>query len=154
MLTLTQVPTENTAVASELLILSLDLVKNRVAVMGQDMRKLFIGSILVGLIEKSPDVKVMKAITKMLEDWMKNKDVKMLNQGPNLKEKSILLVKLMQYVEKRFPEDSELNAQFLDLINYVYRDDMLRNSELTSKLEPAFLAGLRLVYRILQQAFA
>ena len=147
-------PTENTAVASELLILSLDLVKNRVAVMGQDMRKLFIGSILVGLIEKSPDVKVMKAITKMLEDWMKNKDVKMLNQGPNLKEKSILLVKLMQYVEKRFPEDSELNAQFLDLINYVYRDDMLRNSELTSKLEPAFLAGLRLVYRILQQAFA
>jgi len=38
----------------------------------------------VGLIEKSPDVKVMKAINKMLEDWMKNKDVKMLNQGPNL----------------------------------------------------------------------
>ena len=97
---LSPVPTENTAVASELLILSLDLVKNRVAVMGQDMRKLFIGSILVGLIEKSPDVKVMKAITKMLEDWMKNKDVKMLNQGPNLKEKSILLVKLMQVGSK------------------------------------------------------
>ena len=95
--------------------------------MGQDMRKLFIGSILVGLIEKSPDVKVMKAITKMLEDWMKNKDVKMLNQGPNLKEKSILLVKLMQYVEKRFPDDAELNGQFLDLINYVYRDELLRN---------------------------
>ena len=91
------------------------------------MRKLFIGSILVGLIEKSPDVKVMKAITKMLEDWMKNKDVKMLNQGPNLKEKSILLVKLMQYVEKRFPDDAELNGQFLDLINYVYRDELLRN---------------------------
>ena len=78
---LSPVPTENTAVASELLILSLDLVKNRVAVMGQDIRKSFIGTILVGLIEKSPDVKVMKAITKMLEDWMKNKDVKMLNQG-------------------------------------------------------------------------
>ena len=98
--------TENTAAASELLILSLDLVKNRVAVMGQDMRKAFIGAILVGLIEKSPDVKVMKAITKMLEDWMKNKDVKMVNQGPNLKEKSILLVKLMTYVEKRFQDDS------------------------------------------------
>ena len=49
--------------------------------MGQDIRKAFIGSILVGLIEKSTDVKVMKAITKMLEDWMKNKDVKMMNQG-------------------------------------------------------------------------
>jgi transformation/transcription domain-associated protein len=134
---------ENTAAASELLILSLDLVKNRVAVMGQDIRKAFIGSILVGLIEKSADVKVMKAITKMLEDWMKNKDVKMMNQGPNLKEKSILLVKMMQYVEKRFPDDAELNGQFLELINYVYRDDNLKNTELTSKLEPAFLSGLR-----------
>jgi transformation/transcription domain-associated protein len=49
---------ENVAATSELLILSLDLVKNRVAVMGIDMRKGFIGNILVGLIEKSPDVKV------------------------------------------------------------------------------------------------
>jgi hypothetical protein len=46
-----------------------------------------------------------------LEDWMKNKDVKIMNQGPNLKEKSILLAKMMQYVEKRFPDDAELNAQ-------------------------------------------
>ena len=134
---------ENTAAASELLILSLDLVKNRVAVMGQDIRKAFIGNILVGLIEKSTDVKVMKAITKMLEDWMKSKDVKMMNQGPNLKEKSILLVKMQQYVEKRFPDDSDLNGQFLELINYVYRDENLKNTELTSKLEPAFLSGLR-----------
>lgn len=52
-------------VGSELLILSLDLVKNRVGVMGVEMRKAFIGTILVGLIEKTPDVKVMKAITKV-----------------------------------------------------------------------------------------
>lgn len=50
---------------SELLILSLDLVKNRVGVMGVEMGKAFIGTILVGLIEKTPDVKVMKAITKV-----------------------------------------------------------------------------------------
>lgn len=55
---LTPTNPENSAAASELLILSLDLVKNRVAVMGQDMRKAFIGQLLVGLIEKSPDVKV------------------------------------------------------------------------------------------------
>ena len=46
------------AAASELLILSLDLVKNRVAVMGQEIRKAYIGQLLVGLIEKSSDVKV------------------------------------------------------------------------------------------------
>ena len=136
---------ETVAAASELLILSLDLVKNRVAVMGQDMRKSFIGQLLVGLIEKSPDVKVMKAIVKMLEDWMKTKDAKLLNQGPNLKEKSILLAKLMQYVEKRFPDDLELNGQFLEMVNFVYRDETLKGSDLTSKLEPAFLSGLRCV---------
>lgn len=85
----------------------------------------------------------MKAIIKILEDWMKNKNPITLSQAPSLREKSILLVKLMQYVEKRFPEDLELNAQFLELVNYVYRDKVLKSSELTSKLEPAFLAGLR-----------
>lgn len=141
--------TANTSsVALELLILSLDLVKNRVVVMGVEIRKLFIGGILVGLIEKSPDVKVMKAIVKIIEDWMKNKNNTMtVNQAPSLREKSILLVKLMQYVEKRFPEsvdgNASLNAQFLELINYIYRDEQLKQTELTSKLEAAFLAGLR-----------
>ncbi|KAH3795925.1 hypothetical protein DPMN_149487 [Dreissena polymorpha] len=51
--------TETSPVASELLIISLDLS--------------FIGQILVGLIEKTPDSKVMKAITKMVEDWVKTK---------------------------------------------------------------------------------
>nr|CAH7738958.1 unnamed protein product [Callosobruchus chinensis] len=138
-------PTSNEymALISELLILCLDLVKTRVVVMGVEMRKTFIGAILVGLIEKTQDIKVMKAINKMLEEWMKCKNVVTLNQAPSLREKSILLVKMMQYVEKRFPDDSELNAQFLELINYVYTDKHLRSTELTSKLEPAFLAGLR-----------
>ena len=56
-----------------MLILSLDLVKNRVGIMAPDMRKGFIGGILVGLIEKSPDVKIIRAITRMCEDWVKGK---------------------------------------------------------------------------------
>lgn len=56
----------------------------------------------------------------MLEEWMKCKNVVTLNQAPSFREKSILLVKMMQYVEKRFPDDNELNAQFLELVNYVY----------------------------------
>jgi transformation/transcription domain-associated protein len=128
----------------ELLILALDLVKNRVIVMGVDLRKMFIGTILVGLIEKSTEPKVLKAIIKMIEEWMKNKSTPLtVLQAPTLREKSILLVKLMHYVEKRFSDDHELNAQFLELVNYIYRDDQLKVSELTAKLEQAFLAGLR-----------
>ena len=41
--------------------------------MSHDMKKSFIGTILSGLIEKTPDNKVMKAITKMVEDWVKLK---------------------------------------------------------------------------------
>lgn len=41
--------------------------------MSPDMRKNFIGNILVALIEKTHDAKVMKAITKMVEDWVKTK---------------------------------------------------------------------------------
>ena len=41
--------------------------------MSQEMRKSFIGNILAGLIEKTNDSKVMRAITKMVEDWIKNK---------------------------------------------------------------------------------
>ena len=95
----------------------------------------------------------MKAIVKMLEDWMKTRDAKLLNQGPSLKEKSILLAKLMQNVEKRFPDDLELNGQFLEMVNFVYRDDTLKGSELTSKLEPAFLAGLRCVQPAIRAKF-
>lgn len=62
----------------------------------------------------------MKAITRMVEEWVKCR-AGAAAAAPSLREKSILLVKLMQYVEKRFPDDADLNAQFLELINYVYR---------------------------------
>ena len=39
----------------------------------------------------------------------------------------------------------DLNGQFLEMVNFVYRDEQLKGTELTSKLEPAFLAGLRCV---------
>ncbi|KAH9644539.1 hypothetical protein HF086_002340 [Spodoptera exigua] len=136
---------------ADLLILALDLLKARVSVMPVDTRKTFIGTILVGLIEKTTDAKVMKAIIRMVEEWVKWRGPLTsaasasapAGAAPSLREKSILLVKLMQYVEKRFPDDLELNALFLELINYVYRDEHLKMTELSMKLEPAFLAGLR-----------
>jgi transformation/transcription domain-associated protein len=50
----------------------------------------------------------------MLEEWMRTTS----NDGPNLREKSILLVKIMQHIEKKFPD---LNAQYLDTIIHIYR---------------------------------
>lgn len=41
-------------------------------------------------------------------------------QAPSLREKSHLLIKLMN-IEKRFPDQTELHTGFLELVNYVYR---------------------------------
>lgn len=136
-------------VTSELVMLSLDLVKTRLSVMSMEMRKNFIQVILTSLIEKSPDPKILRAVVKIVEEWVKNNSPMAANQVrtrhlwvitcrrtsqevllhllsvssqmPNLREKSILLVKMMTYIEKRFPDEVELNGQFLDLVNYVYR---------------------------------
>uniref|UniRef100_A0A8D0S4C7 Transformation/transcription domain associated protein n=1 Tax=Sus scrofa TaxID=9823 RepID=A0A8D0S4C7_PIG len=145
--------TEATSGTSELVMLSLELVKTRLAVMSVEMRKNFVQAILTSLIEKSPDAKILRAVVKIVEEWVKNNSPMAANQTPTLREKSILLVKMMTYIEKRFPEDLELNAQFLDLVNYVYRDETLSGSELTAKLEPAFLSGLRCAQPLIRAKF-
>uniref|UniRef100_A0A8B9KAA6 Transformation/transcription domain-associated protein n=1 Tax=Astyanax mexicanus TaxID=7994 RepID=A0A8B9KAA6_ASTMX len=144
---------ETSAGEHELVMLSLDLVKTRLSVMNMEMRKNFIQVILTSLIEKSPDAKILRAVVKIVEEWVKNNSPMAANQMPNLREKSILLVKMMTYIEKRFPDDLELNAQFLDLVNYVYRDESLSGSDITSKLEPAFLSGLRCAQPLIRAKF-
>jgi len=57
--------TESSMGISELVVQSLDLMKNRVTNMHIDTRKTFIGTILVGLIEKSNDTRIMKTILKV-----------------------------------------------------------------------------------------
>ncbi|XP_053197257.1 transformation/transcription domain-associated protein [Scomber japonicus] len=145
--------TETNTVTSELVMLSLDLVKTRLSVMSMEMRKNFIQVILTSLIEKSPDSKILRAVVKIVEEWVKNNSPMAANQMPNLREKSILLVKMMTYIEKRFPDELELNGQFLDLVNYVYRDESLSGSDITSKLEPAFLSGLRCTQPLIRAKF-
>ncbi|KAH8272038.1 hypothetical protein KR018_007399 [Drosophila ironensis] len=134
---------DSNSLALELLVLSLELIKNRIFVMSVEIRKLFIGTILVSLIEKSSEVKVIKCVIKMLDDWIKTKEPNINLHVPSIREKSALLVKLMQNVEKKFLDEHELNIQFLEIINFIYRDEVLKQTELTSKLEGAFLNGLR-----------
>lgn len=57
---------------SELLQLSIDMCKLRVNMMPQDCRKAFF-NLLTSLIEKSTDVKLLKSIAKIVDDWVKNR---------------------------------------------------------------------------------
>ncbi|XP_053404848.1 transformation/transcription domain-associated protein-like [Mercenaria mercenaria] len=59
----------------------------------------------------------------------------------------------MVHIGKRFIDDQELNAQFLELVIIIYRDEGLSGTVLTTKLEQAFLAGLRCQQPLIQGKF-
>lgn len=43
------------------------------------------------------------------------------HSSPSLREKSLLLTRMMMYYEKRFPDDLDLLTLFLDIVLYVYK---------------------------------
>ena len=69
---MTAINSGDSQTVSELLQWSLDMCKSRVTIMAQDSRKVFI-NILTSLIEKSPDSKLLKVLTKIVEEWVKSK---------------------------------------------------------------------------------
>ncbi|XP_065321247.1 transformation/transcription domain-associated protein-like [Gordionus sp. m RMFG-2023] len=138
------------------IIQCLDLIKNRLIIMSNEMRKNFVGNILIGLIEKSTDTKLIEFIIGLVGEWLQNKDrlvSSIVNQAPSLREKSIILVKLTHCIEKRFNDVQCLKYKFLELILFVYQDEELSSTELTSKLESAYLSGLRCWNPVLRQKF-
>ena len=129
---------------SELLIQFLDLIKYRIGVMSIEMRKMFVNSILVTLIEKSVDLRLIRYLSRLVSEWIKYKNGPLLNQIPSMKEKLVLLQRLTAAMEKRFAEHADLQQLFLETIAYVYRDELYAaTGEFKIKLEQAFLAGLK-----------
>nr|XP_018666778.1 transformation/transcription domain-associated protein isoform X1 [Ciona intestinalis]XP_018666779.1 transformation/transcription domain-associated protein isoform X2 [Ciona intestinalis] len=128
---------------SELIVVCLDLAKCRVVSMAADTRRSLMHGVFSQIIERSTDPKLIKAVIRIMDEWLKARASGDASQAPTLREISPLLLKLMN-IDKRFTsEHLDIHTGFLDLVNYVYRDESLSGSELTSKLEPAFLSGLR-----------
>ena len=44
-----------------------------------------------------------------------------MHLGPSLREKTLLLTRMMVFYEKRFPDELELLIQFLEIVLYVYK---------------------------------
>ncbi|KAG1145231.1 hypothetical protein G6F37_006937 [Rhizopus arrhizus] len=115
-----------------LLILGLSLLNKRVGHL-EDDRRWFL-TCLIQLIEKSDDIQLLNTILQMLSEWVRNKDEPM----PTVKEKASLLGKMMM-VEAR--KDPNLTEDFLKLVLEIYNNPELAKSELTLRLEQAFLFG-------------
>lgn len=104
--------------------------------MSLEMRKMFINSILVTLIDKSIDLRVVRYIVALISEWIKYKSGPLLNQIPSLKEKMVLLQRLTASMEKRFGEHADLQKTFLETVAHIYKDEAYsNNSEFKIKLE-------------------
>ncbi|KAI8368238.1 uncharacterized protein BYT42DRAFT_123486 [Radiomyces spectabilis] len=127
-------PNANVDAQVNLLIMGLNLLRKRISHLG-DQRRWFL-TCLIQLIEKSPRVDLLRTILDMLSEWTLGKT----ETFPTIKEKSGLLVKMMS-VEQR--NDPKLIEDFLHLVIQIYSNPAFARSELTVRLEQAFLLGTR-----------
>ena len=72
-------------------------------------------------ITVSQDVKVLKTLTRIVDEWVRSRHEVPLYSIPSLREISLLISRMMLYYEKRFPEDMDLLAQFLEIVLYIYK---------------------------------
>ncbi|GAA5937574.1 hypothetical protein JCM10213_008398 [Rhodosporidiobolus nylandii] len=117
-----------------LLVSSLDILRQRVSHLGEQRRWFLSG--IVQLVEKSSNVDVCRFLLQMVRKWIFDKD----EQYPTMKEKAGILVKMTSF-ESRNSE--ALQKDFLALILDIYTEPTLARSELTFRLESAFLMGCK-----------
>ncbi|KAF7725495.1 hypothetical protein EC973_009595 [Apophysomyces ossiformis] len=136
------VPSHSTSTAGHdsqvnLLIIGLNLLKKRISYLG-DQRRWFL-TCLIQLIEKSSDVQLLRTLLEMLSEWILGK-TDTFPTIPTIKEKAGLLVKMMTFENRN---DPKLTEEFLDLVIKIYSTPSFARSELTVRLEQAFLLGTR-----------
>ncbi|KAJ3037893.1 hypothetical protein HDV00_001237 [Rhizophlyctis rosea] len=117
-----------------MIIMLLQVLRLRVSQMG-DQRKAFL-QCLSGLIDSHTDPEVLRYILTMVGDWLQLKN----EPFPTLKEKANLLLKLL-CVEHC--GDKGLLEEYLNLIGNIYTDPSFLQTDLTVRLENAFLLGTK-----------
>lgn len=117
-----------------LLVSSLEILRARVNFLGEQ-RRWFLSAI-VQLVEKSSNVELCRFLLQMTRKWVMDKD----EAYPTNKEKAGILLKMMSFETRN---NETLLKDFLTLILDVYTDPIHARSELTVKLEPAFLLGCK-----------
>ncbi|GAP87643.2 putative FAT domain-containing protein [Rosellinia necatrix] len=100
-----------------------------------DNRRPFL-SVLATLVEKSQDNTLCEKILEMVEGWVFRAE----GTWPTLKEKTAVLHKMLTFEHR---PDPTMLANFLDLVIRIYEDPRITRTELTVRMEHAFLIGTR-----------
>ncbi|TID23090.1 hypothetical protein E2P81_ATG02207 [Venturia nashicola] len=111
----------------------IDILAARIEVLGEQRRPFL--SALAQLVERSQSKDVCMKVLDLAEQWIFASD-----GVPTLKEKVAVLSKMF-FFENR--QDTSLLTRFLELVIRVYEDPKVTRTELTVRLENAFLIGTR-----------
>ena len=132
-------PPSNPALESPELVLELlekmiDLIRPRVSVLGEQ-RRWFLSAI-VQIIERSQNMDLCGKILDMVQAWVFDRT----ESFPTVKEKVALLTKMLSFETRNF---GPLRKRFLELVSTIYESPTTARSELTVRMESAFLHGTR-----------
>lgn len=120
--------------STQLILKSIWIISSRMATLG-DQRRPFL-SVLASLVERSQNTKLCERILEMVETWIFDSQ----DSWPTLKEKTAVLHKMLLFETR---PDPTLLHKFLDLVIRIYENPKITRSELTVRLEHAFLVGTR-----------
>lgn len=117
-----------------LMLKAIDIMSMRMEVLG-DNRRPFL-SVLATLVEKSQSNELCLKILDMVDGWV----FKSEGSWPTLKEKTAVLHKMLTFENR---QDQTLLIKFLELVIRIYEDPKITRTELTVRMEHAFLIGTR-----------
>lgn len=118
----------------DLILKTIDLISIRMSHLGEQRRPFL--SVLAQLVERSHNIKLCSKILDMVEGWIFH-STELL---PTLKEKTAVLHKMLVFESR---SDQRMLKKFLDLVIRIYEDSKITRTELTVRLEHAFLIGTR-----------
>ncbi|KAL7273085.1 transcription-associated protein 1 [Rhizina undulata] len=122
------------ATTTKLLRMVIDVAASRVSVLG-DQRRPFL-SVMAQLVEKSQSSELCEKILHIVRGWVFG----FTESFPTLKEKTAVLSKMLSFETRA---DANLCNKFLELVINIYEDPAITKTELTVRLEHAFLIGTR-----------
>ncbi|KAF2455722.1 hypothetical protein BDY21DRAFT_71272 [Lineolata rhizophorae] len=117
-----------------LILKIIDLLAARIAQLGEQRRPYL--SVLASLVERSQSMEICLKILDLVEGWI----FRSTEPVPTLKEKTAVLHKMLLFEHR---PDSNLLKKFLELVIRIYEDPKITRSELTVRMEHAFLIGTR-----------
>ncbi|KAI4146146.1 MAG: hypothetical protein L6R39_003563 [Caloplaca ligustica] len=121
-------------ISTQLTLKTIEIIAMRMPNL-QDNRRPFL-SVLAILVERSQNTKLCEKILDMVRVWVFDSD----EVYPTLKEKTAVLHKMLLFEAR---PDPTLLQGFLDLVIRIYEDPKITRTELTVRLEHAFLIGTR-----------